>query len=63
MIFKGSFSSYLSEMDDVEITDVEDGDMPYHVEKPVIKNQDLSSVTELGKFTLYQKNEAAGSVW
>ncbi|XP_060898651.1 selenoprotein S isoform X1 [Labrus mixtus] len=30
-------------MDDVEITDVDDGDSPYHVEKN-LKNQDLSSV-------------------
>ncbi|KAM7015133.1 selenoprotein S isoform 1-T2 [Tautogolabrus adspersus] len=32
-------------MDDVEITDVDDGDSPYQVEKPHLKNQDLSSVS------------------
>ncbi|XP_074521757.1 selenoprotein S [Halichoeres trimaculatus] len=41
-------------MDDVEITDVDDGDMPYHVEKPDIKNQDLSSLSELAGELLSQ---------
>ncbi|XP_041791553.1 selenoprotein S isoform X2 [Chelmon rostratus] len=32
-------------MDDVEITDVDDGDLPYQVEKAPLKNQDLSSLS------------------
>ncbi|XP_070759647.1 selenoprotein S [Enoplosus armatus] len=32
-------------MDDVEITDVNDGDLPYEVERAPLKNQDLSSLS------------------
>lgn len=41
-------------MDDVEIEDVDDGDNPFHVEKPVMKNQDLNSLTELAGELLSQ---------
>ncbi|XP_070822801.1 selenoprotein S [Chaetodon trifascialis] len=32
-------------MDDVEITDVDDGDLPYQAEKAPLKNRDLSSLS------------------
>lgn len=41
----------MAEMDDVEITDVNDDDTPYQVEKGPVKNQDLSSVGTIGNFT------------
>lgn len=41
----------MAEMDDVEITDINDDDMPYQGEKGPIKNQDLTSVSIIGNFT------------
>ncbi|XP_073320906.1 selenoprotein S [Pagrus major] len=37
----------MAEMDDVEITDVNDDGMPYEMDKGPIKNQDLTSVNEI----------------
>ncbi len=38
-------------MDDVEITDVNDADLPDQVEKAPLKNQDLSSLSLTGNLT------------
>lgn len=40
----------MAEVDDIEITDVDD-DMSYEVDKGPIKNQDLTSVSIIGNFT------------
>lgn len=37
--------------DDVEITDVNDDDVPYQVKKASLKNQDLSSMSLIGNLT------------
>lgn len=41
----------VTEMDDVEITDVEEENSPFLVEKAPLDNQDLSSVSLLGNVT------------
>lgn len=46
----------MSEMDDdVEITDVNDDDVPFQVTKASLKNQDLSSLNLIGNLKLYIK--------
>lgn len=38
-------------MEDVEITDVNDGDVPHQAQKAPLRNQDLTSLSLLGKLT------------